>query len=109
MPNFQVPNEVPIVSEILEKLDPEQTDDNLQRYFLYSLTDQIGQQEGKAMAKCRICDKIYKRKKGNTNAITYHLKVHHPQLWEIYEKAQIELNHDLQHKKLLHATSSGWQ
>jgi hypothetical protein len=87
--NFQVPHQVDIDPRILEKLDPDHTEDNLKKYFLYYRNEPIGEYKGDEMAKCRICDKVYQRKNGGTSGITNHLKVHRD-LWEIYDKAKKE-------------------
>jgi hypothetical protein len=94
MSNFQVPDDVPIDSKILKKLDKNQTDDNLKKYFDYD-----SKQKGKYSAKCRICDHIYQRSNGSTGGMTKHLKIDHTQMWEIYDKAKKQIELKKQNRK----------
>jgi hypothetical protein len=103
IPNLQVPHQVAIDPEILEKLDPDQTDDNLRKYFLYYRKEPIGPQKGKQMAKCRVCDEIYIRTDGSTTSIIKHLRTH-TQLWNIYDKAKKQIELKKQQKKTLDGT-----
>jgi hypothetical protein len=99
MSNSQLPLEVAIVPEILKKLDSTKTDHKITKYFEYYRGEQIGEQKGKQMAKCRVCDKIYTRSNGSTKATTYHLKRTHPQFWEMYDKAKKQNELKKQQKK----------
>jgi hypothetical protein len=97
--NSQVPHDdLSIDPEVLEKLDPDHSDDNLRKYFLYYRAEAIGPQKGKQMAKCRICDNNYTRSNGGTTSMVFHLKAH-TELWTKYDKAKKEIELKRQQRK----------
>jgi hypothetical protein len=71
----------------------------MRKYFLYYRTEPAeGEQKGKQLAQCRICDKIYKRTNGNTNSMKIHLRTH-TELCEMYVKAKKQIELKKQQKK----------
>jgi hypothetical protein len=98
---------VSILPEEYAKLNTEEPEHSLKKYFDYYKTDDIGEEKGQEKARCRICQTEVGRTGGTTSSMISHLKGKlHKKFYDLlYNAARQKL--DLQQRSVSKSASSG--